>query len=106
LFVGQEPVNPINSVTIFDTPGFPPQLTYDPTEKYEKPAIQIRVRNASYIAGYQLAYNIKDVLHGLSNHIQNGTTYVLIQCMQDPFLLDYDSAGHPRFVCNFDIQRR
>ena len=48
LFVGREPSNPSDCVTIFDTLGMPPQLTFDASERYEKPSIQIRVRSISY----------------------------------------------------------
>jgi len=105
LFVGREPATPINCTTIFDTPGMGPDLTYNKTEKYERPMIQIRVRNQNYLTGYTLINNIKNVLHGLSQETWNGTLYQLIKCSQDPFLLDYDENGNPRFVCNFEIQR-
>lgn len=106
LFVGQEPTEPDNVVTVFDTPGYPPQLSLDKTEVYEYPAIQVRVRNNSYLAGYELAADIKTLLHGLAHETWNNTRYELIRCMQDPFLLDYDENGRARFVINFDLQRR
>ena len=106
LFVGMEPPTPDNTVTIFDTPGAGPQLTFDRDERYDYPTIQIRVRNQNYLDGYTMIHNIKILLHGLSHETWNGTTYELIKCMQDPFILDYDANGLPRFVCNFEIQRK
>lgn len=106
LFLGQEPAAPANVVTIYDTPGDAPMLTMDRTERYDLPAIQIRVRNISYLAGYALIGDIKDELHGLAHQAQGGAVYELVRCDQDPFLLDYDETGRPRFVCNFSIQRR
>jgi len=105
LFKGQEPSAPANCVTVYDTPGGPAELTMD-KQGYYHPAIQVRVRNTNYDNGYALIDLIKNVLHGLSHEVWNGTSYEFIQCDQDPFLLDYDGSGRPRFVCNFSIQRR
>lgn len=106
LFIGQEPTTPPNCTTIYDTPGSAPILTQDRTERYDFPAIQIRVRNTSYLNGYTLINDIREELHGLAHYTQGQTIYELVKCDQDPFLLDYDEAGRPRFVCNFSIQRR
>ena len=105
LFIGQEPTSPDNCVTIFDTPGYPPQLTLDPDEKYDYPSIQIRVRNRSYEEAYDLISDIKTELHGLNHDEWNGTTYELIRCAQEPFPLGYDEGNRSWWVANFDIQR-
>jgi hypothetical protein len=106
LFIGQEPTSPVNCATVYDTPGGPPQLTLDKTERWDEPAIQVRVRNANYLVGHALIEAIKVALHGLAHEEQGGAMYELIKCDQDPFLLDYDGNGRPRFVCNFSVQRR
>jgi hypothetical protein len=105
LFIGREPTTPDNTVTIFDTPGSPPQLTYAQGENYYYPSIQIRVRNNSYINGYNSIKAIMDELHAYGPEAINGTVYNLIKCSQDPFLIDYDENGRARWICNFDIQR-
>ncbi len=104
LFIGKEPTNPRNCVTIFDTPGFPPTLTLDQATGYEYPSIQIRVRNASYESAFAIAQDIMDVLHGLTDS-KNGVSYVMIRCTNGPFLLDWDENNNARFVVNFNIQR-
>lgn len=106
LFIGDEPESPASCTTIFDTPGYGPMLTFDQAETYDFPAVQVRIRNTSYLAGYALIHGIKRALHGLAHEIWNGTVYELIKCDQDPFLLDYDESRRPRFVCNFSIQRK
>ncbi len=106
LFIGQEPDKPANTVTVFDTPGMPPMLSLDRLETYEFPTVQIRIRNTSYAAGYAMAYDIKELLHGLAHVTQGGATYELIKCQQDPFLLDYDESNRPRFVMNLELQRK
>lgn len=106
LFIGQEPAEPDNCVTIFDTSGAPPQLTYNKTEKYQYPSIQIRVRNRAYMAGWTLADDIKDALHGRAHETWNATQYEVIISTGEPALLDWDENGRARFFINFDIQRR
>jgi hypothetical protein len=106
LFIGQEPADPDNCVTIFDTPGAPPQLTYNKAEKYQYPSIQIRVRNRAYMTGWTLANNIKDALHGRAHETWNATRYEVIISTNEPALLDWDENGRARLFINFDIQRR
>jgi hypothetical protein len=106
IFIGQEPASPASCTTVYDTPGYAPMLTMDGNGHYDYPAIQVRVRNISYVNGYSLIGAIKDELHGLAHQWQGGVIYELVKCDQDPFLLDYDDAGRPRFVCNFSIQRK
>lgn len=105
LFIGREPTDPDNCVTVFDTPGRPPQLNFDRTEKYDRPAVQVRVRNRDYRTGWELAHDIKDVLHGKGHEVWNGTTYELILCSGEVAFLDWDESSRARFVVNFDTQR-
>jgi hypothetical protein len=106
LCIGAEPPLPIHTITIFDTSGFPPMLTYNREEKYEFPALQIRVRSAKYDDGWQIIEHIKHSLHGRANFAWNGAFYTLIQCAFGPFQLDIDNEQRMRFVINFNIQRR
>jgi hypothetical protein len=109
LFIGMEPPEPDNSVTIFDTPGFPPQLTLDSGQAdvpgYFYPSIQIRVRNRNYLDGYHLARNLAVLLHGRGPETWNGTVYTSMVCTGEPALLDWDTNGRSRFVINFNLQR-
>jgi hypothetical protein len=105
LFIGEEPSMPDNSVTIFDTPGFPPMLGLI-TQGYEYPSVQIRVRNRKYIDGWNLADAIKNALHGRSQQTWNGALYTVIYCSSGPALLDRDDNDRFRFIVNFNLQRR
>lgn len=105
IFIGKEPAMPNNSVTIYDTPGYPPQLGLN-DKGYEFPSIQIRVRDSSYVNGWDRAEIIKDSLHGRAQVTVNGTLYSVISCTSGPFFLDWDSKNRVRFVLNFNIQRR
>lgn len=106
VFVGSEPASPENCVTIFDTPGFPPQLTFKKGENYFYPSIQIRVRNKIYIGGWALINEIKEFLHGRGPETINGTLYTAMICSGEPALLDWDDNERARFVVNFELQRR
>ena len=106
LFPGEEPASPANCVTVYDTPGSAPMLTQDRTERYDFPAIQVKVRNTSYANAQTLIEAIKVELHGLAHHVQGGTSYELVKCDQDPFSLGKDETGRSMWVCNFSIQRR
>jgi len=106
LYIGREPETPDNTVTIFDTPGDPPDFTYNNTVKYYRPAIQIRVRNNNYQNGWSLIDEIKLSLHGRINEVWNGTKYTQIRCFMEPMLLDWDENNRVRFVTTFNIQRK
>ena len=106
LFIGREPPKPNNSVTIYDTSGFGPELTLDGNSGYEYPSIQIRIRNKTYQAGWTMAQTIKDTLHGLSMETINTTIYTVITCSSGPAFLDWDNEERVRFVINFNLQRR
>ncbi len=109
LFIGREPNKPNDCVTIFDTPGGLPMLALNKADSnYYYPSVQIRVRRAmnSYLDGWELVNVIKELLHGVGPEIWNGTTYTLIKCTGEPFLLGWDENQRPWFIVNFDIQRR
>ena len=106
LFIGKEPTTPDNCVTIFDTPGIAPMITLDEVTGFEYPSIQIRIRNNSYVVGYNLAKDIQDILHGINQTEINNTLYSVIYATGEPMLLDWDLNDRARFVINFEIQRR
>ena len=105
LFIGREPAKPDNCVTIYDTPSYGPDLTMD-KQSYERPSIQIRVRNENYVAGWTMIQHIMDHLHGRAQETWNGTLYSLIACSGGPALLDWDENNRVRFILNLNLQRR
>lgn len=106
LFVGKEPANPPNTVTIFDSPGGGPGRTYNRLEKYEYRAVNIRVRNASYQLGMKQAQDIVNALEGLSNIETDKALYTRIEVIDGPGLVGYDDNGRPWITFNLEIQRR
>ena len=105
LFIGKEPAKPRSCVTIYDTTGYPPSLTLD-KQFYQKPSIQIRVRNEDYLEGMDLAQEILLSLHSRAGETWNESLYTIIYCTSGPALLDWDDNNNPRFFINFEIQRR
>jgi len=106
IFIGKEPTTPDNCVTIFDTGGGAPQLTFTQGERYEYPTFQIRVRNKSYLVGMAAIEAIKESLHGRAQESWNGTLYSVVYCSSGPALLDWDDSNRCRFIINFNAQRR
>lgn len=106
LFIGMEPTKPINTVSIFDGVSSPAGLTFTKGENYFYDAVQIRVRNMDYQAGYAMANSIRLLLHGTGQATINGTLYSLIYCSSGPAMLGKDDNGRCIFISNFEIQRR
>ena len=106
MFIGKEPAEPSNTISIFETGGYPPQLTMNRDEIYEYPSVQIRIRAISYLDGWEQATEIKNALHGRANEQWGSVIYTLIKCISGPMLLDYDKNQRVRFIINFDCQRR
>jgi hypothetical protein len=105
LFKNKEPASPRNCVTIFDTYGYRPDLALV-DQGYERPSIQIRVRNNKQETAWSLIDDIKNLLHGKSNETWNGAMYTVIYCASGPALLDWDDNGNVRLIINFNLQRR
>lgn len=105
LFIGRELDQPDDCVILFDTPGMAPELTLGNDVGFYRPAIQVRVRNKSYINGYSLIFDIMKLLHGRGPETWNGMVYSAIVCVGDPMLLDWDPKGRARFICSFSLLR-
>ncbi len=104
LFVGEEPHNPDNCVTVFDSPGAAPEPGY----VLLYPGVQIRVRGAAiggYKTAYTLAESIRNVLHALSPQTVNSTKYINVLAEGDILYIGQDKSKRPRFTINFSIMR-
>ena len=106
LFIGFEPAKPDSCVTLFDVPGFSPELVLSGQSTYEYPSLSVRVSSKDQKVGYALAQKIKDALHGVGPETWNSTLYTVIYCTSGPALLDRDENGRFRFIINFNTQRR
>jgi len=105
LFVGRVPPKPPDAVTIIDSYGYPPDLGLTEAD-YERPGIQIIVRNRDYNVGMQLAQDIKATLHGRKHETWNGALYLVLTCLGNPALLEWTENNLATFSINFNLQRR
>jgi hypothetical protein len=106
LFISREPSKHSNCVTIFDIPGYSPQLLLEGAMGFRTESFQIRVRNTDYKVGYALANDIMVLLHGLEHVTYNSTLYMVIYCTSGPAMLGWDDNNRVIFVINFNLQRR
>lgn len=106
LFIGFEPANPDDCVTIYDTGGAGLDLAYNRSEKYYRASFQVRVRNSSYVKGLEIANRVMETLHGRGHEEWGDAIYELIQCTSGPAFIGKDEHGRMIFVVNFEVQRR
>lgn len=106
IFIGKEPAEPANCITLFEIGWRPPQLTYDPSEKYEYKTVVVRIRAVSYVEGWSVAEKIKDTLHGRAHETWSDSYYSLIKCQVGPEVLSYDKMQRVLIIVEFNVQRR
>jgi hypothetical protein len=94
IFIGIEPDMPIETVTLYDTPGDAPH----PRWLLDYPRFQVRTRSLSYDAGYKKAEHCKSALLGFPSQDFNGSRYVGIYTVLDTHFLNTDSKGRSIFI--------
>lgn len=109
LHLYREPAMPDNTVTIFEAPGMAPVGllgSNTDTKHYERPSIQIRIRNREPQVGFELAYTILEILQATAQETWGRYLYSVISATSNPTMLDWDVNNRVRIVLNFNIQRR
>lgn len=109
LHLYREPATPDNTVTLFEAPGMSPVGllgSNEDTKHYERPSIQIRIRNRKAEDGFALAYTIMNILQARAQEIWGSYLYSVIYAVGSPGMLDWDASNRVRIVLNFNIQRR
>ena len=109
LHLYREPAFPNETVSVFDTPGMPPEEVLSANEDsspYERPSIQIRIKTSKPKEGFELAYKINALLHGRAQEIWGDYFYSIIYSINSPTMLDWGANNETRIVLNFNIQRR
>ncbi len=101
IFISKEPNEPHNTVTLYDTGGADP----NPKWNIDNPTIMIRVRNSSYITGYDKCEEIKNTLLGLPKQDINGMSYIGIWMQGDINFIEYDENNRAIFTMNYRITR-
>lgn len=101
-FVGTEPTDPDNCVTVYDTGGA--QATAD-VPLYD-PTIQIRVRARNYGAGYSKALELRDALTGPTGFLLDGWHYAGFWIVSDVAKIGRDDNNRELFTVNFRAMRQ
>jgi len=105
LFVSKEPAVIDPTVTVYD--GVPNNISFtlDGTT-YEIPAVQIRIKDYSYEAGWKTVQEISEVLDQARGQEWNGTYYVRFTHTSDPTSIGKDKQGKIIIVMNLETERR
>lgn len=107
LFFSRMPDSPDDCVAVFDNPGSPPMLTYQPlVNNYFYSSVTIWVRDVDYALGWTKLHGIINYLHGLGNLDVGTTHYSLIKALGDPMLLHWDENERAVLIVNFTMHRR
>ena len=69
----------------------------------DRPRIQIQVRHEEDEQARTIAYQVRDLLDGTADIEVNGTRYVWIAALQDPFPLMRDAQNRLVMVCNYEV---
>lgn len=101
------PETPDNCVALISEGGPSPLFTMGTTNTptIERPQIQLLVRNTSYATGEALIDALYRILTAISNQSLSGTTYLRVEAMSFPALIERDQSKRVLFSCNFDVQR-
>ena len=105
--VGTEIDSPSTMITLYDTPGAPPVVSFDKTKPpFERPGLQIRVRG-TYVAAYTKIQAIMTLLDGdYREHWDSGTTrYEGVFRAGNPSHIGQDDKGRDIWVLNYRIGR-
>lgn len=106
LFISRQPNKPNKCITLYDTGGAGIDMQLDSARQYQRPAIQIRIRDVDYENATAVAYDMIGILQGMGHQVWNGTYYSLIHLAMGPTMLDYDKNNRAQVFLNFNIQRR
>ena len=94
IFIGNEPSDPNDCITLYDTPGLAP----NPKFLLDFPRFMVRVRSKDYVEGFNKAEQIKDALLGLPSQTIGDIRYDGIWVVVDTHLLMTDNRNRSIFV--------
>jgi hypothetical protein len=94
LFIGSEPADPNNCITLYDTPGESP----NPKWLLDFPRFMVRLRSTDYVAGFNKIEEVKEALLGLPSQTIGDIRYVGVWVVLDTHFLLADSRGRSIFI--------
>lgn len=101
IFLGSEPDDPNDVITLYDIPGEAP----NPKWSLDYPRFMVRVRSVSYLQAYTKAEEIKATLLGLPSQDIGAIRYVGIWVVTETHFLKADDEGRSIFVSTWRIIR-
>lgn len=101
--VGREAREPINTITVYDTPGRSPD-THE-MDVY-RPNVQVRVRSSRYLAGEAKARLALTELTAVLLLSIGGTRYVAVQPITDVNYVGHTEQDAYLFTVNFSVVRQ
>ena len=100
--VGQEPPQPDNVVTLYDTGGAGPVL-YE--GQLRQPTIQVRVRNTSYPEAYNLQNDIFGILNAIVDQEIDGSQFIGCWMQSEIISIGRDDNNRHILTSNYRIER-
>ena len=107
LFYSLLPETVDNCVALYENGGAPPNFTMGSTNlpKLERPQLQAIVRNTSYSTGRALAEDVYRILTAISNQTINSNSYLRVEALSVPSVIERDTNRRVVFSVNFDVVR-
>lgn len=106
LFIGTQPPEPVNCVTIFDTSNSPADGTIDGDNVFFQESLLLWIRNSSYEAANLQAQAIIGLLHNRAGFTQNDTFYLYCNLQSGPNGIAGDDEENYTVSLNFNLQRK
>lgn len=100
VYVGREPLEPPNVVTVYDTGG--PPATVLPSIR--APSIQLRVRSEDYVTGWTKCQELYRTLVSLTSLDRPGVRVVSWVPSTDILAIGRDDADRFLFAVNFNVR--
>lgn len=105
LYTDIMPAEPDNCTVIRDTGGFDRETGFDSAYSYEKPTIQVLVRDKAKLAAYNKIRAIIALLHKNISLTKGGARYICIWQEGDVMTLGTDEKNRMELSVNFRIHR-
>lgn len=103
LYLSDLPDAPDDAVALYQYPGEPPARTLGNSTAYEKPRLQVLIRNNSSNLANQQAYEITNFLKYINSETVNGVYYLQVFPVSSPAELGPDSKNRQRWAVNFSV---
>lgn len=105
LYLSDLPDLPDAAVALYQYPGEMPDLRLGNHVAYEKPRLQVLVRNKSAALANTQSYQIMQFLNQINSQMFGGVYYVRIVSESSPAELGPDAAQRQRWTTNFAVHK-